>query len=53
MVAAESLYWKLEMKFPPPQSSPLLPPNYDDDHDHGDDPSGGDRDRDDDVDDML
>ena len=51
----ESLYWKVEMKFPPPQSSPLLPPNYDDDHDHhhGDGPSGGDRDRDDDVDDML
>ena len=29
----ESLYWKVEMKFPPPQSSPLQTPN--DDHDGG------------------
>ena len=52
MVVGESLYWKVEMKFPP-RSSPLQPLHDDDgdgDDDDDDDYSGGgDRDRDDEI----
>ena len=53
MVVGESLYWKVEMKFPP-RSSPLQPlhdddGDGDDDDDDDDYSGGGDRDRDDEI----